>query len=193
MENINKYNKEIVVWLRGGADSINTDEISKFHLKLTDKNKTEHIITFTKKDLQSIRHNKSGYLQLVFQKNNAIDESVYIESIEMCDDFSNIIKIMSINKLYIRIRHSWIRLVDEELAIERTINTDTSKVDNHDITIDIDEAIKQMTSVSDLLDGLVKVYNELEPPVDSSVIIFSINNFKNIFDKAITSVLKLKN
>ena len=193
MENINKYNKEIVVWLRGGADSINTDEISKFHLKLTDKNKTEHIITFTKKDLQSIRHNKSGYLQLVFQKNNAIDESVYIESIEMCDDFSNIIKIMSINKLYIRIRHSWIRLVDEELAIERTINTDTSKVDNPDITIDIDEAIKQMTSVSDLLDGLVKVYNELEPPVDSSVIIFSINNFKNIFDKAITSVLKLKN
>ena len=193
MENINKYNKEIVVWLRGGADSINTDEISKFHLKLTDKNKTEHIITFTKKDLQSIRHNKSGYLQLVFQKNNAIDESVYIESIEMCDDFSNIIKIMSINKLYIRIRHSWIRLVDEELAIERTLNTDTSKVDNPDITIDIDEAIKQMTSVSDLLDGLVKVYNELEPPVDSSVIIFSINNFKNIFDKAITSVLKLKN
>lgn len=193
MESKNKYNKEIVVWLRGLADSINTDEISKFHLKLTDKNKTEHIITFTKKDLQSIRHNKSGYLQLVFQKNNAIDESVYIESIEMCDDFSNIIKIMSINKLYIRIRHSWIRLVDEELAIERTINTDTSIVDNPDITIDIDEAIKQMTSVSDLLDGLVKVYNELEPPVDSSVIIFSINNFKNIFDKAITSVLKLKN
>lgn len=193
MENKNKYNKEIVIWLRGQAESINTDELNKFHVKLTTSEGVEHIIKFNNKDLHSVRHNKSGYLQLVFRKNNAIDESVYIESIEMCDDFSNIIKIMSINKLYIRIRHSWIRLVDEELAIERTINTDTSIVDNPDITIDIDEAIKQMTSVSDLLDGLVKVYNELEPPVDSSVIIFSINNFKNIFDKAITSVLKLKN
>lgn len=186
MENKNKYNKEIVIWLRGQAESINTDELNKFHVKLTTSEGVEHIIKFNNKDLHSVRHNENGKLQIVYQKDNAIPEDVYIESVEMCEDFPSIERLMSISKLYIRIGHNrWFRLVDKEKEKSKP----SSKKNE---TKNMDEAIDKLVAARELLSELVDIYNNLDVALDKSDIIISVQTFKSVFDSAMKSLLSCR-
>lgn len=184
MENKNKYNKEIVIWLRGQAESINTDELNKFHVKLTTSEGVEYTIKFSNKDLHSVRHSNNGNLQIVYQKDNAIPEGVCIDTVEMCDDFSGVKRLLLINKLYIRIGHNrWIRLVDmeREKAKSLSVKNENSKMN---------EAIDKLVAAGALLSELLNIYKDLDVALEKSDIVISVETFKSVFDTAMDALLK---
>jgi hypothetical protein len=163
--------KEVVIWLRGLADEINTYNLRNFNIKLIDANGNEQVVDFSIRNLESLKHSANGYLQLVFYKGNIIESMAYPIAVEVSEEFYATFSNIVIEKLYIRAGYSgWIRVVDAP---------------NHKREKIASETVKKLTSLASLLDELISVYDDLEDALDVSTLLYSIKNFKQLYDDAI--------
>lgn len=97
-----KTTKDVVIWLRGTSDEIDTNLIKDFSVIITDTEDNEHTINITRKDLEMLTHQTNGKFQMVFRKTDGIKACIYPKEVKFSTDFSNYAVNITINKLYFR-------------------------------------------------------------------------------------------
>lgn len=97
-----KTTKDVIIWLRGQTDEINTNLIKDFTVTFTDNENTKHEILITRNDIEMIKHQTNGNFSLVFRKKDGVSANVFAQKTELNTDFSFLSSNVTINKLYVR-------------------------------------------------------------------------------------------